>query len=187
MDVRFGLIEHGPVDFSFDRTKSVKVGVIGSSVTVDGLREWFRRCEGSIPAKVSRQPNLFPAFPGIGIGGPFRCWFEIDDQHQRVLSTSTVSAVVRELVDEKAIKKAVEVFLEEVRDLSQLDRPPQVIVCALPIEIIERVKNLQKVEDEGDEDTGEDNSDAEEEAKFGLYEDFRGALKAASMAMKIPI
>ncbi|MGR9457132.1 argonaute/piwi family protein [Rhizobium leguminosarum] len=188
LDVRFGLIDHGPVDFSLDRTKSLKIGVVGSSRTVDGLREWFRRCEGEIAAKPSRQPNLFPAFPGISIGGPFRCWFEIDDQHQRILSTSGISEVVRELADEAAIKKAVALFLEEIRDLSQLDRPPQVIICALPIEIIERVKNLQVSKDtelesgDGDQEAGSD-----DEPNTRLYADFRGALKAASMAMKIPI
>lgn len=187
LDVRFGLIDHGPVDFSLDRTKSVKVGLIGSSRTADGLREWFRRCETQISAKQSRQPNLFPAFPGIGIGGPFRCWFEIDDQHQRILTSSSITDVVREPVDEVAIKKAVDLFKEEIRDLSQLDRPPQVIVCALPIEIIERVKNLQ-VSDQKTEDIGESEEvDNGDESGDRLYEDFRGALKAASMPMRIPI
>ncbi|AVA23959.1 PIWI domain-containing protein (plasmid) [Rhizobium sp. NXC24] len=187
MDVRFGLIDHGPVDFSLDRTKTVKVGVIGSSRTVDGLREWFRRCESIVPAKQSRQPNLFPAFPGSGIGGPFRCWFEIDDQHQRILATSSISDVVREIADETAIKKAVDLFIEEIRDLSQLDRPPHVIVCALPIEIIERVKNLRIAEEEALGSGGTGDSEDADDPENGLYEDFRGALKAASMPMKIPI
>lgn len=102
-DVRFGLIDHGPVDFSVQATRTVRVGVIGSSETVDGFREWFARCEGEIPAKPNRQPNLFPAFPGSGINGPFRCWFEIDG-HQRILRPARLSKITGEERDDVAIR-----------------------------------------------------------------------------------
>ncbi|MGU3463583.1 argonaute/piwi family protein [Methylobacterium sp. C33D] len=191
-DVRFGLVEHGPVDFSTEGTRTVRVGLIGSSETVDGFREWFARCEREIPAKPSWQPNLFPAFPGSGIAGPFRCWFEIDRHHQRVLRPASISKVTGESHDEVAIRLAVELFEQEIRDLSEMDRPPQVVVCALPVELIERVKNLRipeeseggTTESEGAETTKEVVEDDEE---ANPYEDFRGALKAATLAYKIPI
>ncbi|TCR65452.1 hypothetical protein [Bosea sp. BK604] len=187
-DVRFGLMEHGPVDFTMDRTKTVRIGLIGSSETVDGFREWCERCRSEVPAKQSRQPNLFPAFPGNGLTGPFRCWFEIDRQHQRVLRQADISKVTGELDDGDAIGLAVALFEQEVRDLAELDRPPEVIVCALPIEIIERVKNLRptvlETEAEKDQDAlGEDEDDPDDR----LYKDFRGALKAATLTNKIPI
>lgn len=192
-DVRFGLIDHGPVDFSMQATRTVRVGVIGASETVDGFREWFARCEGEIPAKPSRQPNLFPAFPGSGINGPFRCWFEIDGHHQRVVRPARLSKITGEERDDLAIRMAVELFEEEIRDLSELDRPPQVIICALPVELIERVKNLRTPEEsEGGTADGEGSGEAEEpggedERNARLYEDFRGALKAATLAYKVPI
>ncbi|WP_342148585.1 hypothetical protein [Methylorubrum sp. SB2] len=192
-DVRFGLIDHGPVDFSIQATRTVRVGVVGSSETVDGFREWFARCEGEIPAKPSRQPNLFPAFPGSGINGPFRCWFEIDGHHQRVLRPASLSKITGEERDDLAIRMAVELFEEEIRDLSELDRPPQVVVCALPVELIERVKNLRTPEESERSPTEEEASeegedqDGEDEPNARLYEDFRGALKAATLAYKVPI
>src|SRR6476469_3095729 len=72
VDVRFGLTDFGPVDFTTDRTKEIRLGIVGSSHTVGKLRDWLRRCEAPIPAKNSRQPNLFPGFPGSTILGPFR-------------------------------------------------------------------------------------------------------------------
>lgn len=190
-DVRFGLVEHGPADFSTSGTKTVRVGLIGSSETVDGFREWFARCETEIPAKPSRQPNLFPAFPGNGITGPFRCWFEIDPHHQRVLRPAAIAKVTGETRDDVAIRMAVELFVEELRDLVEMDRPPQVIVCALPVELIERVKNLRTAEaTETDEPAAggtKGGAESEGDEDGNLYEDFRGALKAATLAYKVPI
>lgn len=186
-DVRFGLMEHGPVDFSMDRTRTVRVGVVGSATTVDGLRAWFRRCEGEIPAKNSNQPNLFPHFPGIGIGGPFRCYFEIENRDARVIPQGQIAKVTAEARDDVAIRYAVELFAGEVQALSERENAPEVIICALPIEIIERVKNLEVDPTvAGDDDTPEDEK-AKSDDDENLYEDFRGALKAATLPMRIPI
>jgi len=91
VDVRFGLTDFGPVDFTTERTKGVRLGIVGSSHTVGKLREWLRRCEAGIPAKNSRQPNLFPGFPGSTILGPFRCSFEVNDQDVGIIPTSLIS------------------------------------------------------------------------------------------------
>src|ERR1700690_3834540 len=85
VDVRFGLMDFGPVDFSTDRTKEGRRGVVGLSQTIGNLSDGLRRCESGTPAKNSRQPNLFPAFPGSTILGPFRCPFEVDDHRVRTL------------------------------------------------------------------------------------------------------
>ena len=103
VDVRFGLIEYGPVDFSTARTKEIRLGVVGSAQTVGKLGEWLRRCEHGIPAKNSRQPNLFPAFPGSTISGPFRCSFEIGARHVRTLSPALISRIITEKDDDTAV------------------------------------------------------------------------------------
>ncbi|MEY9269845.1 hypothetical protein ABIF23_009332 [Bradyrhizobium elkanii] len=143
IDVRFGLMHYGPVDFSTARTKEIHLGVVGSSQTVGKLGDWLRRCESGIPAKNSRQPNLFPEFPGSTILGPFRCSFEVGPRHVRTLSQSVISRIVSEKDDDKAVSLAVEVFTNEVKVLAEQDQPPQVVICALPVEIIERVSNMR--------------------------------------------
>jgi hypothetical protein len=45
IDVRFGLMEYRPVDFSTDRTKEIGLGVVGSSQTVGKLGDWLRRSQ----------------------------------------------------------------------------------------------------------------------------------------------
>ncbi len=124
VDVRFGLTDYGPVDFSTERTKEVRLGVVGSSQTIGKLGDWLRHCEGGIPAKNSRQPNLFPAFPGSTILGPFRCSFEVDNRHVRTLSLSMISRIVSEKEDDTSVALAVEAFANEVKNLAEQDRPP---------------------------------------------------------------
>jgi hypothetical protein len=145
VDVRFGLMQYGPVDFSTERTKEIRLGIVGSAQTIGKLGDWLRRCEDGIPAKNSRQPNLFPAFPGSTILGPFRCSFEVGTQHVRTLSPALISRIVTEKDDDTAVALGVEAFTNEVKDLAERDLPPQVVICALPVEIIERVSNMRSL------------------------------------------
>lgn len=188
VDVRFGLTDYGPVDFSTERTKEVRLGLVGSPLTIGKFGDWLRRCEDGIPAKNSRQPNLFPAFPGSTIQGPFRCAFEVGDRHVRTLSSSTISRIVSEKDDDSAVALAVEAFTNEVKGLAEQDRPPQVVICALPVEIIERVSNMRSAAP--DEETENDAEEAEPPDAPVLprqIENFRGALKAATLALRVPI
>lgn len=163
VDVRFGLMDYGPVDFSTERTKEIRLGVVGSSQTVGKLGEWLRRCEGGIPAKNSRQPNLFLAFPGSTILGPFRCTFGVATRHVRTMPPSLISRIVSEKGDDTAVALAVEAFTNEVKDLAEQDQPPQVVICALPVEVIERVSNMRTIP--SDDDPADD-SDDETEAEM---------------------
>jgi len=189
VDVRFGLTDYGPVDFSTERTKEVRLGVVGSPQTIGKLGDWLRRCEGGIPAKNSRQPNLFPAFPGSTILGPFRCSFEVGNRHVGTLSQSTISRIVSEKDDDTSVALAVEAFANEVKNLVEQDRPPEVVICALPVEIIERVSNMRvsSADDEVVNDVAEDPEPEDAPVLDRQIENFRGALKAATLAVRIPI
>jgi hypothetical protein len=187
VDVRFGLTEFGPVDFATGQTKTVRLGIVGSSHTAGKLMEWLRRCGAGIPAKNSRQPNLFPSFPGSSISGPFRCYFEAEDQHVRVLSASLVSKIAAEKNDEVAMRLALEAFASEVQALAERERPPQVVICALPVELIERVSNMRASATEEGEEEAEPAEEDDDRKGEAAKENFRGALKALTIAFRIPI
>jgi hypothetical protein len=107
----------------------------------------------------------------------------------RTLSPSTISRIVSEKDDNAAVALAVEAFANEVRDLVERDQPPQVVICALPVRIIERVSNMRSIpaEDRGEDDGG-DAADVEDAPVLDReIENFRGALKAATIALRIPI
>ena len=64
--------------------------IVGSAETVEGTARWIEGCTKGIPAKESRQPNLFPPFPGIGPDETFRCELICSDELQRVLPTREI-------------------------------------------------------------------------------------------------
>src|ERR1700737_1416418 len=73
VDIRFGLKNYGPVTFD-ERTapKQINVGLIGTATTIQRVKEWLEHCRRGLPAKESKKPNLFPAFPGFGLDSCFR-------------------------------------------------------------------------------------------------------------------
>ena len=111
------------------------------------------------------------------------------NRHVRTLSPSTISRIVSEKDDDTSVALAVEAFANEVKNLAEQDRPPQVVICALPVEVIERVSNMRSTpaDDEAEDDVGDD-ADAEDAPVVDRQiENFRGALKAATLAVRIPI
>ena len=65
IDIRFGIANYGPLDQELPSApKAIRVGIVGTPQSVEGVRSWFDKCREPIAAKTSKQPNLFPAFPG---------------------------------------------------------------------------------------------------------------------------
>src|SRR5437899_12042943 len=86
VDVRFGLLNYGPLDLGGALApKHIKLGFIGSAVSIDGALGWLERCRHGIAAKKSRKPNLFPRFPGFSLEGCFRSEIVIDARLHRTL------------------------------------------------------------------------------------------------------
>ena len=70
LDIRFGLMDYGPFDLTqSEAPRRIRIGIVGSAATGEGVARWIERCCAGLPAKASRQPNLFPAFPGLGSDG----------------------------------------------------------------------------------------------------------------------
>jgi hypothetical protein len=75
VDIKFGLMEHGPLDAGEDTAPTqLRVGLVGSEGTIDAVKTWFERCRTDVVAKTkkNRQPKLFPRFPGFSTDSPFR-------------------------------------------------------------------------------------------------------------------
>ena len=73
VDIRFGLMDYGPFDAGMEGApKRIKVGIVGSAETVEGTARWLESCRTGFEAKASRQPNLFPVFPGLSFVSEMR-------------------------------------------------------------------------------------------------------------------
>ncbi len=174
VDIRFGLMENGPFDARpGPERRRIAVGIVGDAKTVEGTARWIEACRSGLPAKKSRQPNLFPGFPGLGPDGPFRCDFLAQAEHQAVIPPREVQRLAAIADDARAIDEIVEAFLARIRGLTDRNAPPDVVLCAVPLELIARAVNATESAEDGEDDAGEGN--------------LRGQLKAACMELGVPI
>lgn len=180
IDIRLGLMRHGPLEP--ERASKVRIGIIGTGETIEGFEKWLERCKGGIDAKKSRQPNLFLPFPGLENENPFRCSFEIDSHARKVLPKADISRVAAIPSTPKAVLEAVELFAAQTQTIAEAPAPPDVIVCALPYDLITRVVRETVIPT----DDGEDDDDNEDRKDTSRY-DFRDLLKARTSQLKRPI
>jgi hypothetical protein len=178
IDIRFGIMEYGPLDRTRGTApRRIRVGLVGSSETIEGTLAWLDRCKKGLAAKPSRQPNLFPCFPGFTRSLGFLSELMTEDQLQRALPKRTIRDVSLIPSYSQFVVEAVQAVLEEARYLTE-NTNPDVIVCAIPQEFVSRI------------DEGEDlaSQDGEEIALSGgptLV--FHDLLKAKAMGLRKPI
>lgn len=136
VDVRFGLAEYGPFDAILEeRPSEVRIGIVGTAETVEKAEAWIGQCQGKIDPKPSRQPNLFPGFPGLGTDGPFRCVYSTPDSLQRILTDKQMREVLARPSQPEIVTFAAELIANEVKGIVETGRP-SVIVIALPVELL---------------------------------------------------
>ena len=186
IDSRFGLMDNGPFDAATDGApSSIRIGIVGSVDTVEGTVKWIERCAAGIDAKQSRQPTLFPAFPGLGLQSPFRCTFTIPNELQRILPKKELKRLSEIPGQADATKAIVTALVSEVASLTEMHGKPDVVLIALPLEFIMRTVNAKAVETDGGDKPVNDDEDHSDGEKDTL--DFRGLLKASAMGLRVPI
>lgn len=177
-DIRFGIMDYGPIDLGSDTApRRIRLGIVGSAETVEGTANWIEKVSSGVAAKQSRQPNLFPPFPGTGLEDAFRCEFVTSDGMHRVLPPREIARLVAVAGQREMTRAVVDSIYNEIGVLSEGSVKPDVVLIALPIEIIERTYNARDVT------PGED----VDELEAGPDLDFRGMLKAACMRLRLPI
>ncbi len=119
---------------------------------------------------------MFPAFPGLAPDGAFRCEFVTSVEFQRTLTQRELLRLSAIEDTNGATRQAVAAFLDEIRALAEQNIPPDVVLCALPLDVIEATVNAAH---------DDDDEDVEEDAEKSL--NLRGMLKAACMELRLPI
>jgi hypothetical protein len=178
IDIRLGLMRHGPLEP--ERASRVRLGVIGTAETIQGFERFLDRCKAGIECKTSRQPNLFLPFPGLGNANPFRCTFEVDPHARKTLPRADITRVINISSTPKAVQEAVAIFAAQAQAIGEAPAPPDVIICALPADLVTRVVQETVIPDT---DQAEDDSDPDEGTRF----DFRDLLKARTIHLKRPL
>ena len=150
IDIKFGLMNHGPFDFDNPLApKKIKLGIVGTPETIKGVAAWLEKCRNGIPAKPSKRPNLFPRFPGFGEGTPLCADFVLDTQLQRAIPKNHFDKLCQGPKTDEVLLKIAQLYLDELKYLSE-KTTVDVFVCAFPFVL---VQFLEQEEDEVDNDT----------------------------------
>ena len=136
IDIRFGLMQYGPLDVTSELApRRIPVGVVGSAAGIEGVRSWLEKCRGEVTRKPSRQPTLFPRFPGFAPDRAFYSTLVFSSQSDRAIPGRTFSRSNEAgIVD--YVRAAVNAFIAEIvhlRDAAQV----AVVICAVPPELVE--------------------------------------------------
>jgi hypothetical protein len=173
IDPRLGLLNNGPLQpILGDR---IAIGVVGTADAVEGFERWMDRLKSAIPGKSERQPNLFPPFPGLGTDNPFRCPFEVSPTARRVLPVRDIGKIIGIKRHSEAVAEAATCFADQAAAMLETSDKPDVMVAALPFDLIMRVVN------DAAENTDDEDSDDDDQVL-----DFRDLLKAKTLHLQKP-
>ena len=178
IDIRYGISNWSPFDVDESLApKKIKVAIIGTNETISELSIWLERCRDVIPAKSTNKPKLFPAFCGFNQNVGFRSTFVLDQRLMSVVTSQQFQKATIASEQSKIITQLCDLFVCEISNLA--DKNPDVIICALPISVVEVLYNDNIAPDEAEED-----ENVEEGAKG--VDNFRRYLKAKAMQFRIP-
>lgn len=177
LDPRFGVLQYGPLDAgATSEPRLISVGTIGTNETILGLRSWLERCRDPIDGKPTRLRNLFPDFPGFAGDSMFQAELVFDDSLDRPIGIRELRARVRPAAD--ATRRAVcELILEELAVLLERQRP-DIVLIALPLEILERVEPAANEE-------SQPSTSRRDRRRHPI--DFHDLLKARAMPLRTPL
>lgn len=139
-DPRIGLRYHGPYHYTEEKEPSpnkVKVGIVGSKTTLSLAKQFIEKLKEPIPSK-STNKWLYPDFPGFKLNTSIKCDFVTSENWEAGLKDSEIKEVL-DITDNvnRRIGAGVNLFRDKVHIISMEDNKPDVIICALPLEIEE--------------------------------------------------
>ncbi len=179
IDVKFGLMNYGALDYDSSLApKQIKLGIVGTPQTVEGVSEWLKKIANGVDAKPSKRPNLFPRFPGFGDGMPLNARFSLDSVLHRMIAANKLDQLCRKPRSEENTKEIAQLFIDELEYLSQ-KTTVDVFVCAFSPNLVEY---LDKAEDDSPS-SDDESSERRGEANFVLHD----YLKARAMRLRKPI
>ena len=136
VDARFDLMTHGPLDRQGPADpRRIRLGVVGTADSAQGLLGWIDRCRAEVPAKAGRYPNLFPKFPGFQTGVAFHAEIECEPRMQRKIPTREFVQLAAETDHNRMLEAAADLFVAEARYLVE-ETGAEVIACAVPPELV---------------------------------------------------
>ncbi len=139
-----GLTTAGPAGIGSNQHPSrILVGLIGTGHTQEKAKDFLTKCKSPIEGSLT-SPRQVPVFPGIARDSVFRTELESLDSYLGMITASELQSVVSNPNPVEGFKNAVDMLTGKVQLLAESDSPPDVIVCALPAELVDYCQEAGK-------------------------------------------
>ena len=151
IDIRFGIIAHGPFDVNEgQRPERIEIGIVGTHQSIGGVTDWFERLSEEVTAKETKKANLFPKFPGFSASSPFRSSLTLNPSLTVNVPHKELFSLSAERDYNKRMSLAADLFAEKIGLMAE--KNVRVVVCAMPSELIDVLADGSEDEDEEDDD-----------------------------------
>jgi hypothetical protein len=190
-DMRFGIGHYGTFDFADAESpaRQIKLGFVGTEETIGSLIEWLEKCSYEIPGKPSKQPRLYPPFPGYAKNHSFHSTLVWSQSDFRTVSIpqSAKSGSFNEVV-----KKVVDLYVEEIDKVIEKSGA-DVVMCAPPLEHLKLVTHVPGMAEVAAEEAAEeqpppaDQDEEKNQEEETTWYEFHDLLKAKSLHLRTPL
>ncbi|MFY3744719.1 argonaute/piwi family protein [Anaeromyxobacter sp. Red801] len=201
-DPKRGLIAYGPFGLNEPgrHPQTIDVGIVGTAATIDSTLAWLERCRSHIASETG--------VPFPGISDALRTDWATRSRWRFEVPVDELESLLG-LEPRTRFQRAVSVFANAVRFLAELDPPPRLVFCALPAPVIEYCRVIGADAADGPRLTPNDRRvirqakrdelvgqasflrsfypDVFDHAGELAFRNFRRALKAATMSLRVPI
>lgn len=185
IDVRFGLRQFGPLDLgTATAPTAIRVGLVGTADTIEGVQQWLAKCRDGVAAKTSRLFNLFPAFPGFTAETCFKSSLVFHERWTGVISGREIADLMSISKPYELAGEAASMFVEYAARLLE-HGSIHVIVCAPPPELLASLD--AGLDNYVDDTEGGIDEGSEPERQRIRVPAFHDALKALGMRLGVPL
>jgi hypothetical protein len=142
MAVKEGLAEYGPYSLRLGTAhpRAVNVGIVGTRASIRGARSFLERAGGNVSSG-GRSAILAPEFPGFP--ALMHSDLGLDPRWSTELSEEDVNGVLAQK-PQKAFQDALQMWIEAIHDLARRDVRPDVILCAIPRQVLDRCAHIER-------------------------------------------
>jgi hypothetical protein len=141
-DPKRGLTLYGPCDLgTVGHRDRVRVGIVGTDTTIEQAIGWLEECAMPIEG-VSGKLRQMPHFPGFHPDAAFHSLFVTQNRWQQRLAGPELGAIFESPDRRTCFEQAVARFARKVQLIAELDDKPDVILCALPQEIVDVCRSI---------------------------------------------
>jgi len=143
IDLRFGLMEHGPSDHGRERRPTeIKLGIVGTERSIEDAALWLSQARGGLAASGSKKKNLFSPFPGFSTDSAFACDLILDRSSFSSVGPREIHEAAQHGDYEERIRNLTKLFGDAVQNAAS--KSPHVILVAMPTELLEEIAKAEE-------------------------------------------